>query len=224
MTLQEKRKRASTTSVPDRNRLLLRNLLLVLLFVWMFVIFVFSSRDDTLSSQDSYIASTIVSKTFVPGFNSWTEDKQDAFIQKIHLPVRKTAHATEYAILASIFVGVYWNTRWMRESDEQCFTHDSENEPSRADRKISPGSLFKRKQSSKKSCALLIASVWGISVASSFLYACTDEFHQLFTGGRSGEFKDVCIDTGGAAAGAAMTLLLIFVCSKLILVYREKKK
>lgn len=33
----------------------------------------------------------------------------------------------------------------------------------------------------------------------SFLYACTDEFHQYFVPGRAGAFKDVMIDTTGAA-------------------------
>ena len=32
-------------------------------------------------------------------------------------------------------------------------------------------------------------------------YAATDEFHQLFIEGRSGEFKDVCIDSTGALIG-----------------------
>lgn len=36
------------------------------------------------------------------------------------------------------------------------------------------------------------------SIVISFLYACTDEFHQLFIPGRSCEFKDVLIDTTGA--------------------------
>lgn len=31
-----------------------------------------------------------------------------------------------------------------------------------------------------------------------FLYACTDEFHQYFTPGRAAAFKDVMIDTMGA--------------------------
>ena len=31
-----------------------------------------------------------------------------------------------------------------------------------------------------------------------FLYACTDEFHQLFIAGRAGQFRDVCIDSTGA--------------------------
>lgn len=34
-----------------------------------------------------------------------------------------------------------------------------------------------------------------------FLYACTDEFHQLFIKGRAGKFIDVCIDTTGGTFG-----------------------
>ncbi|MBR2552483.1 MAG: VanZ family protein [Erysipelotrichaceae bacterium] len=30
-----------------------------------------------------------------------------------------------------------------------------------------------------------------------FLYACSDELHQLFVGGRSAQFRDVLIDMGG---------------------------
>lgn len=34
-----------------------------------------------------------------------------------------------------------------------------------------------------------------------FLYACTDEFHQLFIQGRAGKFADVCIDSLGGIFG-----------------------
>ena len=44
---------------------------------------------------------------------------------------------------------------------------------------------------------------WGIAV----LYAMTDEFHQRFVQGRSGEIRDVMIDACGAAAG-----ILIVIC------------
>ena len=37
-----------------------------------------------------------------------------------------------------------------------------------------------------------------------FIYAVTDEFHQLFVPGRSGQVSDVIIDTFGAAAGLAL--------------------
>lgn len=44
---------------------------------------------------------------------------------------------------------------------------------------------------------------WGIAT----LYACTDEFHQLFVPGRSGEVRDVMIDSSGALAGVLILLL-----------------
>lgn len=36
------------------------------------------------------------------------------------------------------------------------------------------------------------------------LYACTDEFHQLFVPGRTGQMRDVLIDTIGAAVGVGL--------------------
>jgi VanZ family protein len=38
------------------------------------------------------------------------------------------------------------------------------------------------------------------------LYACTDEFHQLFVVGRSGELRDVCIDSAGVILGVAIAV------------------
>lgn len=35
-----------------------------------------------------------------------------------------------------------------------------------------------------------------------FLYACSDEAHQLFSKGRSGQFSDVLLDTCGSVCGA----------------------
>ena len=43
-----------------------------------------------------------------------------------------------------------------------------------------------------------------ISVAIAMLYACTDEVHQVFVSGRSGEVRDVLIDTAGAAVGVVV--------------------
>ena len=47
-------------------------------------------------------------------------------------------------------------------------------------------------------------------------YAATDEFHQYFVPGRSSEFRDVCIDT----AGAAIALLLLYLIWR---IYDSKK-
>lgn len=47
------------------------------------------------------------------------------------------------------------------------------------------------------------------------LYAVTDEIHQLFIPGRSGQPRDVLIDACGAFVGAAAAFLISFVFGKL---------
>lgn len=51
------------------------------------------------------------------------------------------------------------------------------------------------------------------------LYAATDEFHQLFIEGRSGELKDVLIDSMGACAGLLLAWAVICIVKK-----RQKRK
>lgn len=50
-----------------------------------------------------------------------------------------------------------------------------------------------------------------ISVIFTFLYACSDEFHQLFVPGRSGEFIDICLDTVAATCGIVLVMIIIFI-------------
>lgn len=57
-----------------------------------------------------------------------------------------------------------------------------------------------------------------LAVFFTFLYACTDEFHQRFVPGRSGSFGDVMIDT----AGAALAMLFVFLLA--VPVRRKIKK
>lgn len=47
-----------------------------------------------------------------------------------------------------------------------------------------------------------------ISFAISVIYACTDEFHQLFIPGRSGEIRDVMVDSIGAMIGLFIVVLV----------------
>ena len=54
-----------------------------------------------------------------------------------------------------------------------------------------------------------------VSVITSFLYACTDEFHQLFVAGRTSQFTDVLIDTFGAILGVAMINVAIRIIGKI---------
>lgn len=47
-----------------------------------------------------------------------------------------------------------------------------------------------------------------LSLLICFLYACSDEIHQLFVPGRSGEVRDVLIDTLGACLGVSFYYLV----------------
>lgn len=53
-----------------------------------------------------------------------------------------------------------------------------------------------------------------ISLLVSFLYACSDELHQFFVGGRSASFRDVLIDSTGACIGILLTLIIYTLIKK----------
>lgn len=48
-----------------------------------------------------------------------------------------------------------------------------------------------------------------ISLLGVFLYACSDEIHQLFVPGRASRLRDVIIDTSGGALGALIEYICI---------------
>jgi VanZ family protein len=47
---------------------------------------------------------------------------------------------------------------------------------------------------------------WGIGT----LYAASDEFHQMFSDGRSPQLRDVCIDSAGVLTGVLISLLVLY--------------
>lgn len=47
------------------------------------------------------------------------------------------------------------------------------------------------------------------------VYAASDEFHQMFVGGRSPQIRDVCIDSAGAVTGVLVCMLITFLILKL---------
>ncbi|MST82431.1 VanZ family protein [Bilifractor porci] len=140
----------------------------LLAILWMAAIFFFSSRNADESTAQSNRAGMLAGHLFVRDFDSWTEQEQLDFAKKIDHPVRKTAHASEYALLGMLLFGSMTGTRRIR---------------------------------------------MGYAWLAASCYAATDEFHQLFVPGRSCQFTDVCIDSGGAALGilvAAGVSLLVF--------------
>ena len=52
-----------------------------------------------------------------------------------------------------------------------------------------------------------INKIYLLSFLISFLYAMTDEYHQTLINGRSGEIRDILIDTSGALIGIIIYLL-----------------
>ena len=46
------------------------------------------------------------------------------------------------------------------------------------------------------------------AVAFCFLYACSDELHQLFVDGRGASLSDVFLDTAGAVAGILLYMMI----------------
>lgn len=48
------------------------------------------------------------------------------------------------------------------------------------------------------------------SVAFTFFYALSDEFHQMFVSGRSAQFTDVLIDTSGGILGSIIMAIFLY--------------
>ena len=146
--------------------------------LWMAAIFFFSSRNADESTAQSNRAGMLAGHLFVRGFDSWTEQEQLDFARKIDHPVRKTAHASEYALLGMLLFGAMTGTRRRR----MCY-------------------------------AWLAAAC----------YAATDEFHQLFVPGRSGQLTDVCIDSGGAVVGILAAAGISLLISRIRVRHRQSR-
>ena len=53
---------------------------------------------------------------------------------------------------------------------------------------------------------ILIYNIYSFSI--SLIYACTDEYHQTFVSGRSGQFSDIIVDTIGIIIGLLIVSLI----------------
>lgn len=140
----------------------------VLMLTWMLVIFVFSARDSVESTEDSYRVGMEVGRLVVPAFNSLSKEEQTAFAAAVDFPIRKTAHAAEYAILGVLTIGTLYDAR--RRNGRYISVRGS------------------------------ILAAWAVAAA----YAVSDEIHQLFVPGRSGQLSDVLLDSAGALAGVLL--------------------
>ena len=140
---------------------------LVLSILFAVMIFCFSARNGVESTEDSYSVGREYGRIVHSDFNSWPEEEQLDFAEKVDHPIRKLAHATEYAVFAMLLCGVWLDGRRKRR--------------------------------------ISVIFAWGTAT----VYAMTDEFHQLFVPGRSGQVKDVLLDSCGAAVGVLILMLVM---------------
>ncbi len=211
----------------------------ILCILWMILIFYMSAQDAVESSEMSHSVGAWIGEHLVPGFSVRDAAWQQSFADNIDFFVRKGAHASEYAVLA-----ILWMRFCMAQADvvrgklrnagrkSKSFTdgaasvikrqevtdgkinipkHQTPAEGKQPCRKKQTANFNRRSQSSSLKTA---AAVLAICI----FYAATDEFHQLFVSGRSGQLRDVCIDAAGAVIGICIYFLCrgIFrhVCSK----------
>ena len=82
-----------------------RKVFLILMLLWMALIFFYSSRQADVSAEDSGRIGITLGRIFISDFEEWPEEEQQEFAARIDHPVRKTAHAGEYAVLGFLAAG-----------------------------------------------------------------------------------------------------------------------
>lgn len=143
----------------------------------MVIIFRFSSEPADASGENSLRIADTVMKIYERITDRYVEEElRDQQLHVLEYYVRKTAHVTEYAILAAAFGLPLWLRRQKRR----------------------------------------LVWLWSVMLAAG--YAATDELHQIFVPGRSGELRDVMIDSIGAMVGAYLFILIANI------ILRHKKK
>lgn len=152
----------------------LRWFLTCLTLFWMVFIFMMSSAGKDESNSQSGAVCEFICEHFVEGYEEMAPEEQIQMQQKISFPVRKCAHLSEYAVLGALMTLTAASWRW--EDEETMRTGET------------PGGTVR------------ILPV----LAAGFLYAVSDEIHQIFVPGRSGEPRDVLIDTSGVLIGICL--------------------
>lgn len=204
-----------------------RKIYITLTIIWMIIIFCFSARNGVTSTGDSHYIGMKVGEVFVPGFEQWSEQRQLAFAQKADFPIRKSAHAMEYALLGFLFAGaVSAKTKEQGKQDDtrkkiskikQNQSIQKENIPNqnienkgKKDKKVKNiiSQDKNRKNVSSQKETIQNKTLYLAAWIGSAMYAMTDELHQLFVPGRSGRIADVLLDSTGAAVGVCFFLII----------------
>lgn len=149
----------------------------------MIVIFWFSSQPgEESSAESSQIVHILLHVLEIVQGKAFSAEEVVFWAEKIHTPVRKLAHMTEYAVLSWSLV-----LPAVLQKGEALYEQTAD---------------MRRMAWKKPVWAQLVFRNMAVVLG----YAATDEFHQLFVEGRSGKVTDVLIDGCGALCGILVFL------------------
>lgn len=171
---------------------------IILAIVCALAIFLFSAQNNDSSHVESDTIVSLVATATYDGFGSLNSANRAIVSASLDKPVRKVAHASEYALLGAmvllalgaVAIPVFGESRG-------------------ASRRARHARHSQRLGFGRNRLSHAIASTRGraaVALVICFLYSCTDEFHQLFSAGRTASFGDCLIDTFGATAGILVAL------------------
>lgn len=205
-----------------------RKVFLILMLLWMALIFFYSSRQADVSAEDSGRIGITLGRIFISDFEEWPEEEQQEFAARIDHPVRKTAHAAEYAVLGFLAAGACTGTAGSAGTSrssgmagssgtagssgvaESAGTAGSSGVAESAGTAESSGVAGRTGNGAWRKFRKEMFLPWLIAA----LYAASDEIHQLFVPGRSGQLSDVILDSAGALAGVAAFTVLCWLINR----------
>ncbi len=138
--------------------------------LWMAVIFILSAQSAGISSGESGGIAERILRVFCRDYDMLPEAERLALFATADHLIRKAAHMFEYAVLAVLYALWFGQIRKERAA-------------------VPEGSVVLRLLRNRPYLSALVCAV---------LYSVSDEIHQLFVPGRSGEVRDVLIDGAGA--------------------------
>ena len=187
-----------------------RKVFLILMLLWMALIFFYSSRQADVSAEDSGRIGITLGRIFISDFEEWPEEEQQEFAARIDHPVRKTAHAAEYAVLGFLAAGACAGTAGSAGTSRSSGMAGSSGVAESAGTAESSGVAGRTGNGAWRKFRKEMFLPWLIAA----LYAASDEIHQLFVPGRSGQLSDVILDSAGALAGVAAFTVLCWLINR----------
>ena len=155
-----------------------RFVFLTLTLLWMAFIFGMSAQQGEQSGELSNKVCKAICYVVVDGYGEMDSWTQQQYIDRLSYPVRKGAHMTEYAVLGLFLMETTYSFRFDKL----------------------------RKKRGKRRKGFFGQLFWSFNIGA--LYACTDEYHQLYVANRAGQPRDVLFDIAGLCAGLMVAYII----------------